>query len=577
MLKKIVSAIWAFLTSLLSPLDKPLSAVESWLAEHCPTLLHWVYTITGYIHTHSAVAARWLFESSLKLCTQVRLQLRLALGLTFLCAGALWMAFFAGDALLARVSLNGDQVTVLRDAGIYDMLKAFSHLSMVVAGVCLLSICLTAWKNRITLILIKVSWAGFSVCWIWLSRFIINIPTLLYDADYKTFSKLMRNEIWMNYGGLWLLLSIIPLLVLLTIVLQATSDTYRKVTKKTKPALGDRIVENVRSGGEDPRFRSSAYWAATLFLIAIAGPFMLRGCGWEDPYDMQKGGTPNPVAEIVKIKKKKQKKKVKMVVNAFSPYIFEQPNLADIKVLNDLDGETNDEYEAQTSTGKMGIGESKTDGWPSGIENARVRFIRLRYSGGDWDQDMGKGADYNLLIKLREMTGLKIASKTEALDINRLRRFPKDKAPPFVFMTGKGGISLSAKEIQTLRWYCLEEGGCLFIDNGGGHFDRSVRKMLSRIFPGKPLRDIGNDDLIYQAPYQFKSGAPPFWSHSGDRAMGVRHNGRWVVYYHQGDINDAWKDGHSGENPVIAEQAYKLGVNVINYSFNQYYRIHFGE
>ena len=50
---------------------------------------------------------------------------------------------------------------------------------------------------------------------------------------------------------------------------------------------------------------------------------------------------------------------------------------------------------------------------------------------------------------------------------------------------------------------------------------------------------------------------------------------RWVVFYHPGDINDAWKDGHSGAAPQVADQAYKLGVNVIYYAFNQYYRRHY--
>ena len=45
-----------------------------------------------------------------------------------------------------------------------------------------------------------------------------------------------------------------------------------------------------------------------------------------------------------------------------------------------------------------------------------------------------------------------------------------------------------------------------------------------------------------------------------------------MVYYHPGDVKDAWKDGHSGASEQVADQAYKLGVNVIYYAFNQYYR-----
>ena len=55
--------------------------------------------------------------------------------------------------------------------------------------------------------------------------------------------------------------------------------------------------------------------------------------------------------------------------------------------------------------------------------------------------------------------------------------------------------------------------------------------------------------------------------------MGVKYKGRWIVFYHQGDINDAWKDGHSGASAGLARQAYKLGINIMHYSFTQYMQI----
>ncbi|MDD4060024.1 MAG: DUF4159 domain-containing protein [Kiritimatiellae bacterium] len=165
--------------------------------------------------------------------------------------------------------------------------------------------------------------------------------------------------------------------------------------------------------------------------------------------------------------------------------------------------------------------------------------------------------------------------RTEAIEVSRLRRFPADRAPPFVFLTGRGGIGLSETDIKTLRWYLEDEGGMLFIDNGGGQFDRSARSLIARLLPGKTVVDIANDDPIYRAPYVFPNGAPPFWHHGGNRALGVKIDGRWAVFYHPGDINDAWKDGHSGAAKEVANQAYKLGVNVMYYAFNAYYARHF--
>ena len=121
----------------------------------------------------------------------------------------------------------------------------------------------------------------------------------------------------------------------------------------------------------------------------------------------------------------------------------------------------------------------------------------------------------------------------------------------------------------------LVKGGMLFIDNGGGNFGQAVRQLVSRIFPDKPFIDIPNDDPIYQRPYSFPDGAPPFWHHDGTRAKGVRVGDRLAVFYHPGDINDAWKDGHSGASEEVAEQAYRLGINVMYYAFNAYYARHF--
>jgi len=71
-------------------------------------------------------------------------------------------------------------------------------------------------------------------------------------------------------------------------------------------------------------------------------------------------------------------------------------------------------------------------------------------------------------------------------------------------------------------------------------------------------------------PYAFPNGAPPLWHHGGMDALGIKHKGRWVVFYHPGDINDAWKAGHSGLRPELAKGAFQMGVNIVYYSFTHY-------
>jgi hypothetical protein len=235
---------------------------------------------------------------------------------------------------------------------------------------------------------------------------------------------------------------------------------------------------------------------------------------------------------------------------------------------------------ATTAGGGMGSGKGAgKGGWPGGMENAKVRFLRLEYAGGEWDNNMGMNADFNLLIQLHKITTLNIADSTEHVTISELKHFPPGKAPPFVYLTGRGAIQVSSQEVKILRWYCLEEGGMIFADHGGGFFDEGFRNLMARVFPpdvgASPLVDIPSDDDIYRIPFIFPNGAPPLWHHTGTRALGIKYNGRWVVFYHPGDIGDAWKEGHSGASDQIAAEAFKMGINVINYAFTQYVNLHY--
>jgi len=303
---------------------------------------------------------------------------------------------------------------------------------------------------------------------------------------------------------------------------------------------------------------------------------VMRGCGWGKDYEIPKGSG-KPVITQVQVKRIKKEKPEKLLLNMDSPIIWERPKLKDIKILEEIRQETAETYQANKNIGKLGDGGGDTGGWPHGMANARVRFIRLKYdgSGNTWNVNMGYGYDYNMLLEFNRITGFKIADNTEHKEISRLARFRKGKAPPFVYMTGRGGISLSSKEITTIRNYCLVEGGMIVADSAGGHFDRSFRSICKRLFPGKQLVDVPDDDPLYREPYLFPNGAPPLWHHNNNyRPQGIKHEGTWVVYYHSGDMGDAWRTGHSGSSKAVTDRAYKLGINIMYYTFTRYLRRH---
>lgn len=350
-----------------------------------------------------------------------------------------------------------------------------------------------------------------------------------------------------------------------------------------RPATGDRVVENLLSNGRDPLFRKSLLGSLGLHvLVILVIPWLLTMRGCVEPYRVPKGsGTPATLASVVKVTKvvKKKAKKRKFVVNPRSAISFHIPDLDESVAARQVEADTQLTYKADPmrglsgtgKVGKMGAGGGTQGGWPDGMDNAKVRFIRMEYSGRGWDDgmDMNTRADLNFLAAFNKLTGFKVSTTPESHPIGLLRRYPKGAAPPFVYMTGDAGINVTAGEIAAMREYLLD-GGMLFADCGSPQWNHAFRQFVRQLLPGETLVAIADDDPIFQIPYAFPNGAPPLWHHGGTRALGIKHKGRWVVFYHPGDINDAWKTGHSGMDPAMAEGAIHMGVNIVYYSFTHY-------
>lgn len=342
------------------------------------------------------------------------------------------------------------------------------------------------------------------------------------------------------------------------------------------PAPGDLVIENIRTHGREPQFRKSLISSAFLhFAVIVLLPLLavwFRGGCVEDyrvPF-----GQGEPVVSIVKMVQPKKKPKKQKIFNPKSDISFHIPDFDDD---SDLQEQVEDQTQLTWVTdpasvhGKMGSGGGKTGGWPDGMKDGLVRFVRLEYDGEDWNDGMDiiTRADLNFLEEFHKMTGFKVAHHSESHSIGMLANYTKGRAPPFVYMTGSNRINVSPRDLKVLREY-LMEGGMLFADCGSAMWDSSFRAFMQVLFPGEPLLIISDDDPIYQAPFVFANGAPPLWHHGGSSALGIKRGGRWVVYYHPGDINDAWKTGHSGLRPQLAKQAYHLGINIVYHAFTKY-------
>ena len=290
-----------------------------------------------------------------------------------------------------------------------------------------------------------------------------------------------------------------------------------------------------------------------LFLICT----QIGGCS--EMYDLPAGGgEQQTIAQTVKVQKVIKKK---YVINPFSAISFKVPPIDEIKL--QLTEITEHAY-------TVGYGQGAGAGFAGGTNLGQVRFIRLEYAGGDWDQDFGIGADVNMLIEYGIRTKQKVARQTESRTIAQLRNFPIEKSPPMVYLTGQRNISVSDSEVKILREYLLEKHGMIFGDNGGsGAFHNYFLAMMQRVLPNVRPSRIPLDDTIHRIPFQIPF-LPYVAPHGGKDALGWRVDGRLVCYYHPGDIGDAWTDDHSGVSPEIYEACYQLGTNVIFYAHSEY-------
>ena len=283
--------------------------------------------------------------------------------------------------------------------------------------------------------------------------------------------------------------------------------------------------------------------------------------------------------------KPREAKKLKGVI--FSPDAGREnsPEQKMANILNDIDKEAQHEYSATTGNaglghgpgtkkGGMGAGGEGPGGWPDGMKDYLIRFIRLEYQGVGWDDGMDESrSDANFLQEFGRITSFKVAEKGESIPIHKLKLFRKGEAPPFVFMKGEGHIEfIPQSDTEILRAY-LMHGGMIFADAGCMDWGRDFENYAANLIPGQSLIDIPDDDPIYQAPYEFPNGAPPMWHHAGMRAKGLKFEGRWCVFYHPGDIGDAWKTGNDGLTPEKAEVAFHMGINVLYYAFTHYLEI----
>lgn len=490
-------------------------------------------------------------------------------------AAAAWK--WGPDVLSAFLSNNTEIAILFQKNHAESSLKLCFQAFGVLGAVCGVAGLMSLWRNRSTYHLLRIALfavylvVAAYVVLVWqASSAILAAELKVNGADQDKATTLLN---W--WGACWPALAVAAYAAWCHVMLRSRS-VYAAFSGKTGDAMeGDRVLEDVRTHGRDPRHRRSLYASfLTHLIILVLIPYILSLGGCVTAYKVPQGSG-NPVVAMVKMVKPKKKKKKTLTLRPNSAIIFAQPDLDNTEVDQEMEEKTQVTYEASANAkaGKMGKGGGTKGGWPEGMDDYKIRFIRLEHAGAGWDDGMDQtGADTNFLRAFAQATGFKkIATKGESHSIALLRKYPDDGFPPFVYLTGNAEMGrVTPADAKILREYCLK-GGMLIADAGSARFHQSFLHFMRQVFPDKPLLDIADDDMLYQLPYGFPDGAPAFWHHGGRRALGVKHEGRWCVFYHPGDMNDAWKtQGYTDVTPEMRDAAINLGVNLVYYSFNQW-------
>lgn len=206
-----------------------------------------------------------------------------------------------------------------------------------------------------------------------------------------------------------------------------------------------------------------------------------------------------------------------------------------------------------------------------GGRNAGFAFTRLEFDCRGWDDgfrdDRKSGsADRNLIERVAELPEEVRLPLTEpaSLTAGGLADLDADDQPPFLFVTGEREGRFSDLQIAVLRAY-LDGGGTLIVDAGSRAFGEWFLGEIPRI-TGLPPVAIAADDPLFLVPFKVPADGISLFQHAGERVIGVKRRGRWVLLFHPGDVNDTLKDNAARLRESLRTPAFHFMVNAMHHA-----------
>jgi len=122
---------------------------------------------------------------------------------------------------------------------------------------------------------------------------------------------------------------------------------------------------------------------------------------------------------------------------------------------------------------------------------------------------------------------------------------------PVLFLNGNTEVNFTKDELRKLRDY-VRNGGTIWAETccGVEAFDRSFRKVASKLFPERRLQLLSTDHPIYHSFYDVEE--PPF-------VYAINVGCRIGLIYHKRNLSVTW------ERKDYESTAYKMGMNILRF------------
>lgn len=201
-------------------------------------------------------------------------------------------------------------------------------------------------------------------------------------------------------------------------------------------------------------------------------------------------------------------------------------------------------------------------------EGTQIELVGLALPGLEDPRALARG---RLAWALRMRTSLDVRLDPRRVALGDPALFDT----PFAYLAGSHGFAMPDEASITMLRRFVELGGFLLVDDcsdGDGAFDASVRALLRRTMPDRPLRPVASNHTIYHSFYLVDR--PVGRVEGPAQVEGVDIDGRLAVVYSRHDLGGAFSRDALGAftfdvTPGGEEQrehAFRFGVNLVMYA-----------